>query len=222
MTRKSLYTEIENAIGIKPSDHPRKNYQDAARVVWCVMRRAVEDGAEKVMAREIVPESESTREGFRIVGTGPTQAIKILWDKLDSKEVNAARTAVAPILTKMDAAAQIIAGRGSVDPVWWVADTFEAPTEETPDVPEAPTDWTPGEEAINGKTIRIPDSIESGSIADRVTKAQEIYDEVILELQDRITGLQARVTELTTERQKLEESIESITSAIRAATSRSS
>jgi hypothetical protein len=222
MVKKASYSAILNAAGLQRPSVPNEDYQTSAHIVWHIMRDAVDDENSQPVYRE-------GRVGYEVTGVGVVHAIRIVWPGLTDKVMNSAATRIKAILTSHDATALVAPGRGrNVQPVWWVADTYEAPEEATqapgsggdvealPDsgdveIGEMPTDWG---RTTNGKkvpTLALTEqSVPGDSLDDRLEKAFGIIREVMADRQEQNTNLLA-------ENAVLKSKIETIERAVRGA-----
>lgn len=204
MSKQVTARMVQEGVGFKLI-RPRENYEDAAFAVWYLMRETGRN--------DEAPASDfGGRDGYHVTGMGLVQCIALLWPKLSDSESAAALTAIRKHLQKNQAAQVIVSGRNHRPSEWWVAATWAREEDTDSSAPvEAPTDWTPKPPveddegtAINGKVIQLPEREPGDSIADRVTKATEIIDSVILELQDQVNGLNEEIRNLRKSNSDLE------------------
>jgi len=105
----------DSAILAQRLKHPADDYAAASQVVWGVMRsKATGDPWT----------GNSGRVGVSVIGTGPAQALSLLWPELSDTELHRARATITRHLQESGNALCLQQGRLRTKPEWWVSEDW--------------------------------------------------------------------------------------------------
>lgn len=219
MAAKISYSSIEDGIGVRPSKHPKDNYQESAHVVWYFMRQAVPEDAAPITLAEALPgqdkgwtPEQGKRTGYLLEDLGIIQAVRKIWPGMTKAEDSTAANQIRKVFIARDAGYAVVPGRANTRSVWWIA--------------EAPTDWGKTAEIDephrnNGKVVPelvlteqvVPElvlteqSVPNDSDDDRVAKGFDMVSEVLREQAERIRSLTTMNAILTAKLAKARETL---------------